>query len=398
MSKSHFVLLTKKYPPPFTGGSRRFLYEVFSRFSNDQLTVFTKPASPESHQELREGPRLIRRRYIYDYLTPAGRVYRKFRALRMHVLVPIDLFWYSLRRRPACLILGEFYPFGLTAIVLKRLLKLPYVVFAYGEELAGFEQNGGRRWTGLKATLRNADRVMAISSFTVHQLKKMGVDPDRISLAFPAVDSHYFHPQINAAAFRSGLGSQNDKILVTISRLSERKGQAEVIRVLPRVLAHVPELRYVMIGPDPKNHSPKLLELAKTLGIENHVTYLGAIDEADIPKAYAACDVFVMAAHEVPETKDIEGFGMVFLEANACGKPVIGGRAGGTVDAIEDGKSGLLVDATNPDELAHAIITLLTDSEYAQQLGHYGRERVVERFNWDKTVSDVKQAVSEVAR
>jgi phosphatidylinositol alpha-1,6-mannosyltransferase len=398
MSNQQIVLLTSKYPPPFFGGSRRMLFEIFSRFSEHELTIFTKHVDDSVCEKLQDGPRLIRRSYIFDPLKAAGFLQRKFRAVRLVVFLTLDTLWYCSRRHPSCIVVGEYHLVGLTALVLKRLLGLPFVLFIYGEEVTKLKQHGGWHWKELQILIQSADRIITISHFTEHLLKELRVDASRISVVFPSVDINRFHPDINAVDFRSKMGASDERILLTVSRLAERKGQAEVIRALPQVMEHVPKVRYIMIGPDPFGLSESLLKLAKTLKVEQLVTYLGVIDENDLPQAYAACDVFIMAAHEVAADLDTEGFGMVFVEANACGKPVIGGRAGGTVDAIEDGKSGLLVDAANIDELSRAIITLLTDQAYAQQLGEYGQERVMAKFTWDRVFAQVRDVIHQTTR
>jgi phosphatidylinositol alpha-1,6-mannosyltransferase len=127
------------------------------------------------------------------------------------------------------------------------------------------------------------------------------------------------------------------------------------------------------------------------LNLDDHVLFTGPVDAVDLPQYYAMCDVFVMANYEIEETRDTEGFGIVFLEASACGKPAIGGRAGGAVEAIRDGVTGLLVDSLDTLGLAHSITRLLTDDALARRLGAQGREWVMQNLGWAKTAETVRE-------
>jgi phosphatidylinositol alpha-1,6-mannosyltransferase len=128
-------------------------------------------------------------------------------------------------------------------------------------------------------------------------------------------------------------------------------------------------VHYLIVGTGP--YRPVLDDLARTLGIEPHVTFTGPISNDELVAHYRLCDVFVMPNRELAD-HDTEGFGLVFLEANACGKAVIGGRAGGAVEAVREGENGLLVDGGNPADIATAILRLLDDSELRQRLEQRG--------------------------
>jgi len=145
----------------------------------------------------------------------------------------------------------------------------------------------------------------------------------------------------------------------------------------------------------------ELEDLVKKLKLSEHVIFVGYIahEDEDLLKYYTACDVFIMPSREIKEKGDVEGFGIVYLEANACGKPVIGGKSGGVVDAIEDGVTGLLVDPQNINDISKALIKLLINKEYSSELGVTGRKRVEKEFNWKniaaKTRNVLKSCINE---
>lgn len=175
----------------------------------------------------------------------------------------------------------------------------------------------------------------------------------------------------------SALGLAGRKVILSIGRLVERKGFDTVIRALPQVLKTVPNACYVMAGGG--EYSSELKKLRDQLGLQDHVVFAGSPDREAIPAYYRLCDVFVMPSRTLSGSQ-CEGFGIVFLEAAASGRPAIGGLSGGIPDAIVDGVTGHLVDPTDVGALAERIISLLTDPELAKSMGQAARQRAVEEF------------------
>jgi phosphatidyl-myo-inositol dimannoside synthase len=133
-------------------------------------------------------------------------------------------------------------------------------------------------------------------------------------------------------------------------------------------------------------------------GVRDRVIFAGQVPAADLPEIYALSDVFVMPSRAPAEANDVEGFGMVFLEANACAKPVIGGRSGGIPDAVMDGVTGLLVNPHDSEEIAAALTRLLTDTDLASRLGQQGRLRVVRDFAWARAADQVQRVLDSLRR
>jgi phosphatidylinositol alpha-1,6-mannosyltransferase len=176
---------------------------------------------------------------------------------------------------------------------------------------------------------------------------------------------------------------------MTVARLVPRKGIDSVLRALQVLLSRFPTLTYAIVGDGPDR--ARLMALSDSLGVSAHVRFSSRVGH-DLVDYYNACDLFVMPARE--ETGDIEGFGLVFLEAGACEKPVIGARAGGVVDAIIDGVTGLLVAPDDITALAHAIDSCLSDPASARAMGHAARERILRECSWAQAADRIAQAIA----
>jgi phosphatidylinositol alpha-1,6-mannosyltransferase len=199
----------------------------------------------------------------------------------------------------------------------------------------------------------------------------VGLDPDKVVVINNGVDTTRFKPGPKSEAIvdRFRLGSR--RILLTLARLDERKGQDMMIRAIPKILEAVPDLAYLVVGEG--NMMERLWKLVSELRLESTVLFTGGVSDDDVLEYYRTCDVYAMP-NRTTGTGDTEGFGLVFLEAGACGKAVIGGKAGGVPDAIRDGETGFLVDGTSVDAIAAACIKLFEDRELRDRFGANGLE------------------------
>ena len=172
-----------------------------------------------------------------------------------------------------------------------------------------------------------------------------------------------------------------------------------MIRALPAVLSKAPDARYVLVGEGPEEGKWKAL--SRELGVEDHVQWIPPVPFerwGRPPHAYYnACDVFVGPSVSDPATGDVEAFGIAFLEAAACGKPVVVGRSGGAPETVEDGVTGFVVDAESPDDLAGAVLRLLADPALRKSMGEAGRRRVENEYNWTVSVGKAREVLKRIA-
>jgi phosphatidylinositol alpha-1,6-mannosyltransferase len=196
----------------------------------------------------------------------------------------------------------------------------------------------------------------------------------------PGIDVDHFKP-VDAASLRAELGLTNKKVIVSVGRLVHRKGQDHLIESMPAILKLHPDAHLVLVGKGP--YLEHLAKLVAKNGLQDSVSFIGRIQYAELP-AYICCgDIFAMPSRSRLMGLEVEGLGIVYLEASACGLPVIAGKSGGAPDAVFDGTTGLVVDGTNNDEIAKAAIALLSDPSKAQQMGAAGRQWIIDEWRWE---------------
>ena len=178
-------------------------------------------------------------------------------------------------------------------------------------------------------------------------------------------------------ALRSRFNLIGKTILLTLARLQVRKGHDMVVRSLPAIVASVPNAHYLVVG---KGDSARLVTIASELGVCDRLTVIDYVPTENLPALFALCDVYVMVSRYDPETREVEGFGIVYLEAAACGKPSVAGNQGGCPDAVTDQQTGIIVDPTDVLAIERAVIRLLSNEEKSRRMGLAGRERVSKEF------------------
>jgi len=211
------------------------------------------------------------------------------------------------------------------------------------------------------------------STFTRRHFEALGIGNPHVELLTFSVETDRFRPDLDVREIRARYGLDGKQTILTVGRLVERKGHDMIIKALPGVQQRAGPTLYVIAGTGPQE--AKLRKLAADVGCERDVVFTGYLAEHDLPSLYAACDVFAMPSRALDQRDGVEGFGIVFLEAGACGKPVIGGRSGGIADAVADEVTGLLVDPVDVHDVADALVRLLVQKEQAHQFGQRGRRR-----------------------
>lgn len=375
------LLISGIYFPPQVGGISHFMAAIASTLGPDQVCCLTGVPA-EANVVSEERSRKIYRR---------PRAFAKSKALQAMAwgAAITEIF---VRERPQVVQLATVSE-GYLGLWMRRWLDLPFVIYAHGNEILEVLDN---MWPKSRLALQQADLVIAVSRFTADWVRKAGVVEDRIEIVHPGCDVNYFRPLDPTTDLQQRLlGSRSDdRVILTVGNLVPRKGHDVVIRALPQLLSSGLEATYLIVGNGP--HRTALEKLAQEAGVRSRVIFAGQLAFEDLPHVYALSDVFVMPSRQQLELRDVEGFGLVFLEANACGKPVVGGRSGGVGDAIVDGVTGLLVDPDDPEDVANAIRRILTDAEFAKRLGQQGRLRTVNEFSWMRVGQRVRKILFSV--
>ncbi len=328
------------------------------------ITAFTPRQLPQDSEfDAAQSYRVMRVRNVKDrYLKY---VYSQWRLGRLLA-----------RERFDAVLSTTWYPYANPAI--RAAGSTPVFIMAHGNDFleARWQRPVWRK--RMDGAFHQARGVIAVSQETARALCRTipGLEA-RTTVIFPAVDPEAFPPAELPLK----------PVLLSLGRLVERKGQDKVLQALPRILREFPAVQYWIAGKGA--HRAALENLARERGVAEHVRFLGFVPEERRLELYQQCSVYVMPSRSSDARGDFEGFGITFLEANACGKPVIGGRGGGVGEAVLDGVTGLLVDPECEADVAEKILRLLRDPVYARRLGAEGRARVERELNWETTTKRV---------
>ena len=238
--------------------------------------------------------------------------------------------------------------------------------------------------------LRFCDRVVANSHYTAMLAGAKAVTQKQLSVIPPGVLREHFSHSSNGLAEKQGWGIEDKKVILFVGRLAKRKGVQEFIEnSLREIVQKIPQAIFLIVGDNPAESlthrddvAGEVRAAALKLGLEPYVRLLGALSDQDLMKAYHSCDLVVLPALDLDD--DVEGFGIVALEAAAAGKPIVAMRVGGIPDAVEDGKSGFLVAPRDYEALSHIVAELLDSPESCLRLGRYGRCRAAQEFSWPR--------------
>ncbi|GLT21003.1 hypothetical protein GCM10007933_04550 [Zoogloea oryzae] len=317
---------------------------------------------------------------------PAHKLIAAWRFLTIDVPLRLRVIWtvWKLIRRHGIevICIGELASTAWLGEFFQRVFGKRMVIYVHGEEITTRFDAGS--FGASRAThLRAADAVVAVSRFTQRVLvDEMGISPDRVCLIENGVDTKRFSPGPDDPAFRARFGLAGKRIVVAVGRLIARKGFDQTIRAWPRIFAAHPDSHLLIIGDGPQRAS--LQALVDQSGVAHSITLAGALSDADLLSAYRSAALFAMPNRTMPDG-DTEGFGLTFLEANACGRAVVGGRAGGAVEAVQNGVSGLLVNGERVDEIADAILRVLGDDAFRARL-EAGALAHAQAHSWEHSV------------
>jgi phosphatidylinositol alpha-1,6-mannosyltransferase len=372
------LLLTELFPPD-VGGSPVLFEAVYSRLKDTTVTVLTDSkitARPVAVQ--RAGGLAVVRRPIAT--TRWGVLGAK--SLSHHMRVA----WEARKlgsRGDVVVHCGRALPEGVAAWLSRRVGGPAYLCWAHGEDIATAHQSREFTWL-MTRVYGNAAANIANSQSTARMLEALGMPADRTHVIYPGVDVHRFRPQTEAPDIRARFAEDGRVILLSVGRLQRRKGHDLAIEAVSRLPPSVP-VSYLIVGDGAERG--RLEALVAQHRLQDRVHFLGEVPARDLPRYYAACDIFLLPNRI--DDGDVEGFGIVFLEAAATGRPTIGGRSGGVPEAVLDRETGMLVSGNDAGELAAVIEELASSKEKRHTMGAAGRERVCRAFTWERAAADV---------
>jgi len=354
---------------PRAGGIETFIIGLIERRAFASTIVYTSAqANSKEYDQMWEkkyGVKVIR--YSSRILLPTPRVARRISALIKAEGISVAAF-------------GAAAPLGLLAHSMKRSGIVRIVALTHGHEVwwakvFPFNLLLRRIGTGVDSLTYLGEYTRQMISRPLTQSAKNAM----IKIA-PGIDTDHFSPR-NSYNLRQSLQLSDKKVIVCVARLVHRKGQDKLIDAMPSILESISNAQLLIVGQGP--YQSKLVKRVKKLGLEENVTFVGRINYEKLPKYICVGDLFAMPSRSRFGGLEVEGLGIAYLEASACGLPVIAGSSGGAPDAVVDGKSGEVVNGTDITEIAKTVIKFLRDPEGSQQMGQFGRNWVVEKWRWE---------------
>lgn len=354
---------------PRAGGIETFIMGLIERLPKGEITVYTSSQDQTSEYDekwLREfGVKVIRDQS--KILLPTPRVVRAVKKVIEEEKIETALF-------------GAAAPLAIMASAIRKSGISRIVALTHGHEVWW-----SKVWP-FKLAIRfignNVDHLTYLGDFTRSEISRSlskRASQAMVKIA-PGIDTDHFAPHPGAAELRRSLGLTDKKVIVSVGRLVHRKGQDTLIAALPKILRSHPTAHILMVGEGPyREHLEKLVARLK---VQSAITFIGRIEHSDLPRYICAGDIFAMPSRSRLAGLEVEGLGIVYLEASSCELPVIAGRSGGAPDAVVEGVTGLTVDGTNPDDVARAIISLFDSPEKSRAMGVAGRKWIYSNWRW----------------
>jgi phosphatidyl-myo-inositol dimannoside synthase len=357
------LVVTNDYPPR-VGGIQRTLEALVSRFPPDRVAVWCPSADGASSFDAEAPYRVFRQPEGFLWPTPD---------VRRRVHDAAGAFGAE------AVLFGATYPLALVGPSLAEA-GTPYLAAAHGFEY-WLSIAPGTHALMRRATSRAAGVPVMCSAFVARVVRTAVPAGVPVSVMYPGADLERFRPDLAHEDLRATHGVGGRPLVVCVSRLVARKGQDVLIRAMPRIRRRVPDAALLIVGAGP--YEDRLRRLAARAD-PGSVVFVGQVSEADLPRYYRAADVFAMPCRNRLGGLEVEGWGNVFVEAAACGRPVVVGDSGGASESVVPGRTGLLVDGSNVEEVAEAVGSLLEDPARAEAMGMAGRARVEASFDWSR--------------
>ncbi len=354
---------------PRAGGIETFVHGLIERLPKGSVIVYTSAQANaqtfDSEWLLKYGVEVIRDRS--KILLPTPRVIKACQKLISN-------------RKLSKVAFGAAAPLGIMARAMRSAGAKKIVALTHGHEVW---------WAkvppfsfAIRYMSKNIDVITYLGDYTRGEISKALSEADACKLVqiAPGIDVDHFVPT-DSSNLRAELGLTDKSVIISVGRLVHRKGQDKLISALPEIKTSVPNVHLVLVGVGP--HQDYLEKLALKLNVSDCVTFIGRINYAELPKYICLGDIFAMPSRSRFFGLEVEGLGIVYLEASACGLPVVGGKSGGAPDAVLVGETGMVVDGTNSSEIADACIELLNNPELCALMGANGRAWIIENWRWE---------------
>lgn len=366
------LLITENFPPK-AGGSGRWFWELYSRLPQGQYQILAGLDSSSSQFDADASIEIQRENLSsseWGFVSAIGLKFYVKSAWLIRKLIK--------QNKITELHCGRVLPEGVIAWLLNIFTGIPYVCYVHGEDLET-AQSSREQYFICGQVIKRARKIICNSQNSANIVAKFGPEAvAKTTVLHPGVNSEEFIPQPKNKSILSNLGWTGKKVALTVGRLQARKGQDMMIRAVPEIIKSVPNFLYAVVGGGAQKQ--ELVALVEELGLHDHVQFLSEISDQDMIRCYQQCDFFILPNRTIGQ--DIEGFGMVLVEAQSCGKAVIAGDSGGTKETMLIGETGFIVDATDPLNIAQLVTKLILDENTLIDMGEKGRAHVIGSLDW----------------
>jgi phosphatidylinositol alpha-1,6-mannosyltransferase len=371
------VLLVTNDFPPRPGGIQQFVHNLAVRQPPGSVVAYASTWKGAAAFDAEQPFEVVRE--DTGVLLPTPAVARRAAEIaRSH---GCDSVWF-----------GAGAPLGLLADGLRRRAGVERAVsLTHGHEIGWAALPGARQL--LRRIARGNDVVTYLTEYQRVRLDRALHGLTSLERLTPGVDVEAYHPGVDGSEVRARHGLQDRPVIVCVSRLVPRKGQDMLIRALPTIRRRVPGAALLVVSGGP--YRDKLQALARAEGVESDVVFTGSVRWEELPAHYAAGDVFAMPCRTRGAGLDVEGLGIVYLEASATGLPVLAGDSGGAPDAVREGETGFVVGGSDVPAIAGRLAELLADPDRARVMGAAGRAWVEKEWRWETKATRLTELLRE---
>ena len=369
MSDNTSVLCITNDFGPRAGGIETFVIGLIERMPRGSVVIYTSQQGDTTEYDQRwlkdYGVEVIRDKS--NILLPTLRVGRKARSILSSREIQNVFF-------------GAAAPLGLLSHGLRRAGATRIVALTHGHEVWW-----AKLWPftiAIRRIGKGVDVLTYLGNFTKNAISRSLTSSAQLSMVriAPGIDTSHFAPVEDAHHLKEELDLAGKRVIVSVGRLVHRKGQDTLVEALPAILQEFPDAHLLFVGVGP--HLEYIHKRAIQLGVLGSISFVGRVQYGELPRFISVGEIFAMPSRSRLAGLEVEGLGIVYLEASACGLPVVGGLSGGAPDALLEGETGFAVDGLNPEEVSNAVLKLLRQPELAAKMGQRGREWVIQEWEW----------------
>ena len=373
------LIMTLEFPPQ-VGGIATYTHDLANALDPEKVVVLAPGGADEfasvkqkAEWDAKQKYKIIRKKMLFPRFIWPRWIPLLFQAMRI-----------VRKEKIKVIFVQHVLPVGYVGIMIKKIFRIPFLLFSHGTDLLAGTNTAWKKKMVTKVS-NAAERVIFNSNSLQDRFLRVLPQFEKKSFVlYPCPEPSFLESPSREKIdnLRRQYALEGKQVLLSVSRLDEGKGFLYMIRYMSKILESAPNLVWFIIGGGFKRDT--IMDAIRKNNLQNIVRFIGEIPHEELPVYFYTSDVFVLLTH--PDEGKEEGLGLVFLEASAAGLPIIAGRSGGVPEAVLDQETGLVVEATNKDQVVSSVLKFLQEKAYARQLGMSAKSRMIRDFNWPKQI------------